>query len=82
MMVRDRGDAGLGDDLGHGDTKGYVHRDGEDVLRDEKLEVETLYEVVDARLQLLLHFVDAVGDLAGTRGRLRTVLSAPHTTEG
>ena len=52
-MVRDGGNAGLGNHLGHGQAERNMHRNGENILRDEHLEIETFDKLVDRFLQLL-----------------------------
>jgi hypothetical protein len=47
MVMRDRGDARFGDELGDGEAKWDVHRDGEGVLRDQHLDLEPSNELVE-----------------------------------
>ena len=76
-MMGNRGDASLGHHFGHGQPKRHVHWNGENILRDQQLEFESFDKLVDARFQLLLHLVNAIGDLARA-GRYAKELLAPR----
>src|SRR2546430_15086465 len=67
VVMRDGGQAGLSDDLGHGQPQRHMHRDGEDVLRDEYFDLEFLEKPVEFVLEPLLDRLDLVGGGAGTR---------------
>ena len=68
VMMRDGGQAGFRDELGHGEAERHVHRDRQDVLRDQHIDLEFLDEPVEFILQRLLEGLDFIGHFAGARG--------------
>ena len=65
MVVGDDGEGGFGNHLGHGQPERDVHRDGQNVLRQQDFDLELLDEAIEFVLEPLLDGLNLVGDGAG-----------------
>ena len=67
MMMRDGRDSGLRENFRHRQTQRHVHRNGEDILGNQELEIKAFHEPIDARLESRLDFVNAVRHFSRAR---------------
>ena len=62
VVMGDSRNLGFGQELGEGHSKGKMHGDGQDILRDQDLDSKSFHEFVEGRFEVGGQVVDASGD--------------------
>jgi len=76
VVVGHDGEGGFGDDLGHRQPQGHMHRDGQNVFRHQHLESEFFDEAIELVLEPFLDGLDLVGN--GARAESHAEQPALH----